>query len=130
MTKTANQISTNQISSTIERIDQTIDHLYIRFPDLNPSSLGCNREKEMKIVYNGVNYTIEDFLGCSNGLSDHIGVFSYVDGTHREFVMISRDDYSPISNKEVYAIGYAYLKKISGLSKLEDQKKALLESIK
>lgn len=119
--------STNQISSTIERVDQMIDHLYIRFPDLNPSSLGYNREKEVKIVYNGVNYTIEDFLGCSNGLSNHRGVFSYVDGTHREFIMISRDDHSPISNKEVYAVGYTYLKKISGLTKLEEQKKILLE---
>lgn len=124
MTKTA-----NQISSTIERIDQIIDHLYIRFPDLNTSYLGYNQEKEMKIVYNGVNYTIEDFLGCSNGLSDHKGVFSYVNGTHREFIMISRDDHSPISNKEIHAVGYEYLKKISGLQVLLDQKKALLESI-
>lgn len=127
MTKTANQISTNQISSTIEKIDQIIDHLYIRFPDLNPSSLGYGNKKEMKIIFNDIKYTVGDFIGCSNGLDDYIGVFSYIDGTHREFVMISRDDYSPISHKEVYAVGHAYLKKISGLTKLEDQKKALLE---
>lgn len=122
MTKTA-----NQISSTIERIDQVIDHLYTRFPDLNPSSLGYSYKKEMKIDFNGIKYTVGDFIGCSNGLGDFIGVFSYIDGTHREFIMISRDDYSPISDKEVYAVGYTYLKKISGLAKLEEQKKALLE---
>lgn len=122
--------TSTQIPSLFEGIEKKMEDVYKRFPDLNPSSLSYNREKEMKIVYNGVYYTVEDFIGCSNGLSDHRGVYSYIVGDHREFIMISRDDYTPISNKEVYAVGYAYLKKISGLAKLEDQKKALLESIK
>ena len=121
--------SSTQKPSLFEGLEKKIEDVYERFPDLNPSSLGYNQVKEMKIVYNGVNYTIEDFLGCSNGLSDYKGVFSYVNGTHREFIMITRDDHSPISNKEIHAVGYAYLKKISGLQVLLDQKKALLESI-